>query len=177
MAKRTGLSPDEIIGKCLWDFFTPQVAEYRKGWFDQVLTSKRPLRAEDNQTLGEGPLAYYDTWMYPILSDEGEITHIVINSRDISALKKTEQELQQSKRQLEVILEGVANGIYVLDQSGNLIYTNRTNTNQLINSFIDLNSTPETVFEKYNIFNVNEKAPCLKKLPGRSALRGNMLHL
>ena len=172
MAKRIGLSSDEIIGKYLWDFFTPQVAEYRKGWIDQVLTSKKPLRTEDNQTLGEGPPAYYDTWMYPILNDKDEITHIVIMSRDISPLKRTQHELHDSKRKLEVILEGVANGIYVMDQSGKLIYANQAASHHLIDSMSEFIAAPKKFYDKYIILDESGNPISWNALPAWAALSG-----
>jgi len=171
-AQKTGLSVDMIIGKCIWDILDPQVSKYFKEWLNKVLTDKKPLRVENNQTLGEGLPAIYDTWSYPILDAAGEVTFIVIMSRENSALQQAQQEPYQSKRKLEAILDNVDNRVFLIDQSGDLIYANQGKANQIIYPLSDLKSAPKKFFDRFIVLDADGNPFSREKLPGSAALRG-----
>lgn len=60
----------------------------------------------------------------PLFDDEGQLKGVVFAIEDITERVRTEQELRETKDQLEIILQGVTDGINVLDPSGQLVYVN-----------------------------------------------------
>ena len=72
----------------------------------------------------DGSLYIEEMTITPVRSTGGEITHFVAIKQDVTERKWTENKLQETKDQLEAILQGVADGINVLDATGQLIYVN-----------------------------------------------------
>lgn len=123
-ATRIGLPLENLIGKKLEELFTPEAAKRRRQHFDELIRTNKPQRFEELSMLGEYPPIIYDTLIYPIHNLAGEIAQIAVIARDITDLYKTQEELRNSKEQIEVILKGIGDGVTVWDREGNMIYNN-----------------------------------------------------
>ena len=102
-AKRLKAPLDELLGKCVYDYLTPEIAKKRKGKVAQVIKTGKPSRFEDRM----GKLILQNT-MYPVVNAKGKVVQLAVYSRDVSPekknianLKKREKELKYRTRSLE----------------------------------------------------------------------------
>ena len=99
---------------------------------------------------------------------------IVDNARLYTNLRHTDEELRQSRDQLEVILDGIADGILVQDAESGLVYANDTAARTL--GFDDAKALVaaglETLREGYELLDEDGNPLDVDELPGRLALRG-----
>ena len=107
-AEAWGHTSSEIIGKVSFDFFSRQVNHSRREAFSKVVTSKTPMRFED-----ENGGKYYDNSLYPILDDDGNVIHIALFAHDITEHKQTEIDLRKSRERVRNIAEKANQGIIV----------------------------------------------------------------
>jgi len=114
---------NEIVGKSLFDFFPKEIAENAKIWVDEVINSKTSLSYENETVLPSGKL-FIEVKLSPILNCDGEVEKILMVSRDISASKKTEQDLRQSEEKYRKIIETTFEGFCLCDLKGNLVDVN-----------------------------------------------------
>ena len=101
--KRLKAPLDELLGKCVYDYLPPDIAQKRKGKVAQVIKTGKPSRFEDRI----GKLVLQNT-MYPVVNSKGKVVQLAVYSRDISPekkntanLKKREKELNARTRSLE----------------------------------------------------------------------------
>ncbi|MCE1255489.1 MAG: PAS domain S-box protein [Anaerolineae bacterium] len=97
------MSRNQIIGKPVFDLFSPEVSHRRHIHFEEAIKNKRSVRFEDynNQRWSEIIVS-------PGLSDQQEFLYLSVVSRDITARKNAEKALQQSEeayRSLAATLE------------------------------------------------------------------------
>ena len=102
-AKRLKAPLGELLGKCVYDYLTPEIAKKRKGKVAQVIKTGKPSRFEDRM----GKLVLQNT-MYPVVNAKGKVVQLAVYSRDVSPekknianIKKREKELNARTRSLE----------------------------------------------------------------------------
>lgn len=123
-AKTYGYSEREIIGKHSLILYP----EDKKSEFHQmqskILRGKSVKRLETVRLRKDGRRVQVSLTKTPVQDQKGNIIAIAAVARDISLRKKIEQELRQSRDQLEIIFKNVADGITVQNKEGLLIYVN-----------------------------------------------------
>ena len=67
----------------------------------------------------------FETRLTPLRNPAGEITGVICVGVDITENQKIQQELRRSKDELQVILEGVADAVFVSGPDGRVIYANQ----------------------------------------------------
>jgi PAS domain-containing protein len=72
-----------LLGTCIFDHLPKEVADRRKIYFEQVISSGNPIRFEDEN---RGRLIN-SSW-FPIYNELGKVTRIAIHARDITELKQ-----------------------------------------------------------------------------------------
>lgn len=85
-----------------------------------------------------------------------------------------EASLRTSRDELQVVLQGVADGITVQDPSGRLVYANDAAARTMGYSSAQrlLEAPLEEILQKFDLFDEQGKPFPLEKLPGRMALQG-----
>ena len=113
------------------------------------------------------------------LLDQPGIQAIVVNYRDITERKQLEFAIRQSKQQLEVILQNIADGISVQDAQGNVVYMNEAGARLCgytsVEEFMrtpDFQTQRTTTLQRYEILDEQGNPFPLTELPGSRALRG-----
>jgi len=81
---------EKLVGKCVYDFFPADLAVDRRARNDEVVTSGKPARFED-----ERRGLWYDNSTYPVLSPTGGVTALAIVTRDITDQKIAEQMMKK----------------------------------------------------------------------------------
>src|SRR5207253_10853002 len=99
---------------------------------------------------------------------------VVLVFRDIAERKRAEDELQRSRDQLAVVLQGVADGITAIDRTGQVIYANGAAVRTLgFESQEELLATPNSeILKRFEMLDEEGNPFPAEKLPSRSALQG-----
>ena len=94
-ARRLGKSVDALVGLCVYDFFPPDLAKFRKAQADKVFRSGAPVRFEDERG-GRS----FDNSLYPILDARGKAARIAVYARDITHRKQAEKRIRTYQERL-----------------------------------------------------------------------------
>lgn len=101
-----GLTESDVVGRLFWEtpWWTHSVDVQ-----NQIITAfKIALGGEANYFLTthvdtQGNIHYIDTSIRPIIDDEGDVTYILAEGRDVTELKKIESELRTANKRLNVV--------------------------------------------------------------------------
>jgi PAS domain S-box-containing protein len=96
------------------------------------------------------------------------------NARLYTQVSDAEAELRQTAEELQAVLQGVGSAILVEDTSGSLAFANQTAADLF--GFVSvealLGARPESVMDRFDIFDEEGKPFSLERLPARAALSG-----
>ncbi len=95
VCRRLGVAKHDLVGRCIYDFFPPDVAGYRRSKYVEVLTSGRSLAFEDQR---EGRT--FEQNVYPLFGEKGQAEAAVIFARDITERKKADEARSKLEAQL-----------------------------------------------------------------------------
>jgi PAS domain S-box-containing protein len=79
-------SIDEIIDKCVFDFFPSDIAEFRKAKTNEVFNKGKSMHFEESQ---EGKI--FNTNVYPVFGVKGKVTAVAIYAQNITERKQAEK--------------------------------------------------------------------------------------
>jgi len=117
LAKAFNKKPDELIGKCAFDFMSPDVAQNRKAQMDRATRSGKPIRFED-QRKGR----WFDSSVFPILNEKGRVVRLAIYAHDITERRKTEEALELSQERYKLSTRAAKVGVWDWDLKSNRFY-------------------------------------------------------
>lgn len=123
-ARRLGLSVAQMIGTCLYDHFPPDVAEKRKGEWDKVFSTGKPVQFQDTRNE-----RHFELFCYPVLTNGTVVSQAAIFARDITDSRNAGKLLRKERETFFSILEKAPYGIFVNDQDGNFTVINPEATN------------------------------------------------
>ncbi len=133
-------------------------------WHDEVMNRRK-----------DGSLYVEEMTITPVRSTGGEITHFVAIKQDVTERKWTENKLQETKDQLEAILQGVVDGINVSDTAGQLVYVNnaaaRAAGYPTAQAMLQAHGVGR-LYERFDILDESGQPFPIAQLPGRLALQG-----
>ena len=89
VARRLGTSVSELVGSCVYDFLSPDVANRRKACVNDVIRTGKPAGLEDMRT-GR----HLNSHIHPIFNAEGKVTRLAVTSIDVTERVRAEQALQ-----------------------------------------------------------------------------------
>jgi PAS domain S-box-containing protein len=99
--KFIGISERQQIGKTDFDLFDHGTAEYIRNYDNKVLELGEPVRIEENISSQDGSCVIWDTLKAPIYNADGHLLGLVGISRDITELKRAEEERQALEQQFQ----------------------------------------------------------------------------
>jgi PAS domain S-box-containing protein len=111
----------DIIGKSAWDLLPTDVASRRKGYLDQVLSTKKVVRFEDER---DG--VWNDHIFWPIFDESGNIAKVAIVAIDITERKRIETALQESEERFRAYMDNSPAIAWMKDKEGRYVYVSKT---------------------------------------------------
>lgn len=97
-ARRLGREPEELTGRCIFDFLPPEVAAARRKHVARAVAQGEPLSFEDTR---EGrSFAHY---LYPVRNAGGAVDRVAIFGHDITPFRKTEETLNRQNLLLKAV--------------------------------------------------------------------------
>jgi PAS domain S-box-containing protein len=121
----TGYTLSEALGQTprilKTDYTPPEV--YAELW--REITAGREWHGEFLNRKKNGELYWEDAHIGPVTDAEGRVTHYVAVKEDMTARKRTEDELRQSRARLKAIFDSAAVGITLTDQAGRYVQVNQ----------------------------------------------------
>ncbi len=106
-AKRLHVSVDDLIGRPVFDFFPPAVAEQRRECCRQVVATGQPLTVQDER---DG--IAFEAYLYPVADEQGVVRRIALFSMDITRRKAMERQLAESHALLANLANQVPGVVY-----------------------------------------------------------------
>ena len=123
VCERLETTKEEFIGKRIYDFFPPDVAEGRKQKWHEVFDTGRPVIFEDSRKN-----MTFEQKAYPILDEEGEVQMVVSFANDKTDRNLAEEALRESEEKFRLVSEQSLLAIGII-QDGHIIYANKTYSN------------------------------------------------
>ena len=104
---RLETTKEEFIGKRIYDFFSPDVAEGRKQKWHEVFVTGRPVTFEDSRKN-----MTFEQKAYPILDKEGQAQMVVAFANDKTDRNLAEEALRESQQRMGLAMEGGNIGMF-----------------------------------------------------------------
>ncbi|MBI4685096.1 MAG: PAS domain S-box protein [Nitrospirae bacterium] len=131
MLKCCGTEESGIIGKKCHDLLhlcpvpCPEKCETETCPYAVIFKKGKSVSVIHSHSMHDGTERIFDITASPILDEKGEVVFMIEVLRDVTELKKTEKTLHETKDFLDNILEGIGEGVVVLDRGLRIIKANR----------------------------------------------------
>ena len=119
VCNRLGTTKKEFIGKRMYDFFPPDVAEWRRQKWNEVFEAGKPVSFEDSRN---GMI--FAQRAFPILDDEGQVEMVASFANDKTDRKQVEDALRESEERYRNLVEESFDGIFI-QKGPNIIFANK----------------------------------------------------
>jgi PAS domain S-box-containing protein len=117
--------PREAVGKTDHDFFTAEHADAALQDEKQIMSTGDPVLGKiERETLPDGEIAWALTSKLPLKNRHGRAIGVFGISRDITALKKFEEQLETERNLLRSLIDNLPDYIYVKDTEGRYLLDN-----------------------------------------------------
>jgi len=119
---------NDIVGKSVWEVWGEDAYKnIIKPYLDRCLSGEQ-VHYEAWIDFHERGRGYFDVIYYPYRDEDGQVTHTVVVSHDITARKLAEESLKASERRLNSIIETTPDIIYRLDSDCRITFINNAVT-------------------------------------------------
>jgi PAS domain S-box-containing protein len=118
-AKRLGGTPNDFVGKTMWDLFPKEIADHQAASVRKAITTGQGLNVIVPTQL-HGQLRWYSTTIEPLRDGTGEVSAAMIVARDIHELMQAQEKVRTLSSAVAQSMDGVAVG----DVESRLLYVN-----------------------------------------------------
>jgi len=120
-----GYSANEILGKSLFDFISPDEIERIQKIFIEVIENKKQISGLEKRCLHKsGRLITLEVSAVPVLSSNDELLGYRGINRDITDRKQVEEELRKSEKQYRFLFDTMEQGVVYQDADGKITLAN-----------------------------------------------------
>ena len=122
--KTSGYSKEEVIGK------TPTIVrsgKHGRAFYNELrdtIRSGRTFRAEFINKRKDGELYHEEQAISPVMDEHGSITHFISIGRDLSRLKRMEENLKGSEERFKLLFEFSPDAYYLSNGFGDFVDVN-----------------------------------------------------
>lgn len=160
------------------DFWTHAIhendrAESYARWI-KCLATGEVFEKEYRLKSSAGTYTWFLARVIPVLNESNRVHRWIGTATNIEKQKTLLSEVQNSKNRLEIILEGITDGVVAFDRDGNFIYANPVGAQMCgFKSVTEILAIPtDEVINRYLILDEQGQNFPAEKLPGRLALKG-----
>lgn len=119
-AQGLGCTPQDLIGKSMWDIFPKQYADRNMQYITKVLQSNT-MYSGTHESVICGEKKWHDIRVWPLLKTDGKPDSVVVVANDITDQKQAEDKLQALIYGMDHCGEGLA----MVNLEGIVQYTNK----------------------------------------------------
>jgi two-component system, OmpR family, phosphate regulon sensor histidine kinase PhoR len=178
-ARMVGYEPTEYVGGEIFGHIHPDDVEQVHQVFAALLYHPgESFPAQFRVRHKQGEWVWIEGTGTNLLDHPG-VEAVVVNYRDITQRKWLEEAIRQSKQQLEVILENVADGVFVQDARGTVVYMNEAAARlwgyasaAQVQLAPDLPAQAAAAVQRSDMRDERANPFPVEELPGSRALRG-----
>ncbi|MDR6844108.1 PAS domain S-box protein [Flavobacterium granuli] len=142
LTKRFNKSAEELLGNDINSVFSPDVSNLRKAMDVKIIKDGKTRTFEEQETTPSGSVVYLAT-KGAIKDEQGNTIGLFGIDRDITALKNTQEELQQNQFLLKSVADGLPDSIFAKDLDGRYLFVNSAGAKRS-------NMSPEDLLGKDN---------------------------
>lgn len=118
-AKRLGGTPEDFMGRTMWDLFPKETADRQAASIRSVITTGQGMNVIVPTYL-HGQLRWYNTTIEPLRNSSGQITAAMIVARDTHELMQAQERIRTLTSAVEQSIDGIA----IDDVQSRLLYVN-----------------------------------------------------
>lgn len=168
-----GYAASEVVGRPISILVPAERADEIPQILQQLRQGEHVDHFETQRITKEGKRLFISLTISPIRDRAGRLSGASTIARDITATKLAQAQVQESRRQMEIIFQGVAESITVLDQQGKLVFANEAAARALgYEKVSDLLAAPvASLIEDYDLLDQSGAELVRDDLPGRVALK------
>ncbi|MFZ5517038.1 MAG: PAS domain S-box protein [Candidatus Zhuqueibacterota bacterium] len=143
-AERLHSTPEQLIGKNIYELFSQELNQSRRGYVDQVFRTARPVSFEDER---EG--RYLMNSIYPVLDANCQVNQVAVFATDITGRKMAELDLKKSEHLLRTVAANYPAYFSIIEKDFTVGYTaGREFAKQNLNPADFIGRTLEQVFSE-----------------------------
>ena len=116
---RLGLTPEQMVGRRMFEVFRSDVVDGRHTILDQVLRNARPTRYVEESSAG-----VLDISVSPVLDVQGRVIRLAAFGHDITHLRKAEAALAESEERYRTLFDSFPEPMTVWSREGKLVMQN-----------------------------------------------------
>ncbi|MBL8907356.1 MAG: diguanylate cyclase [Rhizobiales bacterium] len=117
-------SPQDLVGKTDFDFYTREIAEGFRQDEIAVLKGGENRILEQHILLPNGVSRFVSTLKAPVRDASGKIFALITWNRDITEQKRAQAKLEEMQVYLDLALENMHDGLAIYDPNGLLVFCN-----------------------------------------------------
>ena len=114
--------PDELAGKCDFDFFTDEHAQQALDDEKELMLGNRAMvQKEEKETWPDGRTTWVASTKLPLRGRDGRIVGTFGISRDVTVERLAEEALRESERRMRLIIDTAYDAFVAMDAEGRIV--------------------------------------------------------
>ena len=138
-----GKERDELIRRTCFETLENREVICEGCVVEKTFRSHDPCSKDKLLALPDGRRMWLEIYTYPVLDAEGQASHVVEYTRDITERKLAEEEIKESKERYELAARGANDGLWDWDLKSNKIFYSHRWKSMLGYSGDDIGDSPE----------------------------------
>lgn len=119
VAERLAISTEELVGRCIYDFFPPELAEHRINIINKVFQTGQPAMYKEHS--GSRVLQHS---LYPAKDSTGQVIKVAIVAVDLTEIENTLNELHVSEERHRLLFQYSMDAVLLTRPDGTILAAN-----------------------------------------------------
>jgi PAS domain S-box-containing protein len=141
VARRLGIPPGALQGRCIYDFFDAELAGARREKIAEAIRTAEAVRFEDERSG-----VWYDNNIFPVFNESGVVERVAVFASDMTERKRAEEAVRASERKYRTLVTGMREGIMAVDAVDVIQFVNPRMCEMLGYEDIELIGRPVAAF-------------------------------